>query len=52
MQREIDEKEKMKRVQIWYDEGRDSGFTDKQLDFLKNYFAFWNDIPKQIDDLL
>ena len=46
------EKEKMERVMKWYNEGRDAGFTDKQLDFLKDYFAFWADVPKEIEDLL
>lgn len=46
------EQEKMDSVAAWYAQGINAGFTIEQLDFLKNYFAFWNDVPKQLDDLL
>lgn len=46
------DKEKKEIILLWYKEGIEAGFTQKQLDFLKNYFAFWNDVPKQLGDLI
>lgn len=47
-QKEFD---KQSRAEEWYRLGLDVGFTPKQLDFLKDYFAFWSDVPKTIEDL-
>lgn len=44
--------EKKETILLWYKEGIEAGFTQKQLDFLKDYFAFWNDVPKEIGDLM
>jgi len=47
-----EEQQKMERVKQWFNEGRDSGFSDKQLDFLKDNFAFWGEVPKTLEDLI
>jgi len=39
------------KVEEWYKQGIEAGFTPTQLDFMKNYFAFWSDVPKDISDL-
>ena len=45
------EKEKKEIIEEWYMQGIEAGFTPKQLDFLKDYFAFFSDVPKDISDL-
>ncbi len=43
--------EKQEIVEEWYKAGIEAGFSPKQLDFLKDFFAFWSDVPKSITDL-
>ena len=48
----MSEEEKLERVKDWFVDGIGAGFSPEQLGFLKDYFAFWSDVPKDISDLI
>jgi len=47
---EQEELNKKARVETWYRNGLNAGFTAEQLDFLAEYFAFFSDILKDLSD--
>lgn len=49
---EEEEQKKIERVTEWFKQGLEAGFSEPQLHFLKDYFAFWADVPKTIEDIL
>lgn len=43
--------EETDRREKWFKNGLQVGFTPDQLNFLADYFAFFSDVPKRIEDL-